>query len=128
MKVPLRHSRLYPVPQALLLLLLLLVTAPQLLFSGPVVINFEGLTDGTFVTTQFPNLTFSNAIVFTAGISLNELEFPPQSGSNVVADTGGAISIIFTSPVSSFGGFFTYLVPVTIKGFDSSNSVLASST
>jgi hypothetical protein len=97
-------------------------------FCGPVVIDFEGLSDGTFVTTQYPNLTFSNAIIATAGISLNELEFPPESGVNVILDNGGPISVDFVSAVSSFGGFFTYLEPVTIQGFDSSNDVLASST
>jgi hypothetical protein len=107
-------------------LMIALLASPGLL-SSPIVIDFEGLSDGTFVTTQFSNLTFSNAVVSTAGISLNELEFPPESGSNVIVDFGGPISITFASPISSFGGFFTYLVPVTIQAFDSSNHLLASS-
>jgi hypothetical protein len=105
-----------------------LAAAQPLLFAAPIIIDFEGLTDGTFITTQFDNLTFSNAVVATAGISLNEFEFPPQSGSNVIEDIGGPISITSTLPIFSFGSFVTYLVPVTIQGFDSSNILLASSS
>jgi len=110
-----------------LLLFLTFVVSP-LLTAGSIVIDFEDLSDGTFVTTQYPFLTFSNAVIATAGISLNELEFPPESGSNVVIDYGGPISIAFASSISSFGGFFTYDQPITIQGFDSSSGLLASST
>jgi len=106
---------------------IMLLASPAVL-AGPIVITFEDLSDGTFVTTQYPNLTVSNAIIATAGVSLNELEFPPESGSNVVIDSGGPISVAFSSPVSSFGGFFTYTVPLTVQGFDSSNALLASSS
>ena len=114
--------------RCLLMALMIMFVASPALFSGAIVIDFEGLSDGTFVATEYPGLTFSNAIISTAGISLNELEFPPESGSNVVVDYGGAMSILFALPVSSFGGFFTYLGPVTIQGFDSSHDLLASST
>ena len=43
------------------------------------VIDFESLTDSNSVTTQFAGVTFQNALVLTAGLSLNESEFPPQS-------------------------------------------------
>jgi hypothetical protein len=42
-------------------------------------IDFEGFPDSTIVTTQYPGLTFSNTIILTSGISLNEFEFPPHS-------------------------------------------------
>jgi uncharacterized protein (TIGR03437 family) len=41
-------------------------------------LHFEGLTSLEQVTTQFPGITFSNTITLTAGISLNEVDFPPQ--------------------------------------------------
>lgn len=88
-------------------------------------LDFEDLNDGDLVTTHYPGLTFSNAVVLTAGISLNEFEFPPHSGANVVSDNGGRITISFASPVTSVSGFFTYAVPLTLTGFDRSNNVVA---
>ena len=63
----------------------LIATAP-LLHAEPITINFERLLNGDVVTSQFPGLVFSNAMVLTAGIDLNEVEFPPHSGENVVFD------------------------------------------
>lgn len=97
--------------------------------AGPTAINFEGLADGTSVTTQYQaqGVIFTQATVVTAGLSLNELDFPPHSGSNVVFDDGGAISGVFSSPVVSFGGYFTYTTPFTISGFDQFGNQVASS-
>jgi hypothetical protein len=90
------------------------------------IFTFEGFSDSTSLTTQYPGLTFSNATVITAGVSLNEFEFPPHSGTNVVFDDGGPISISFGSPILSFSGFFTYSVPLTLTAFDASSSQVAS--
>ena len=89
-------------------------------------IGFEQFTDSEILTNQIPGLTFSNTIVLTAGISLNEFEFPPHSGGNVVSDDGAPIVISFASPVFSFSGFFTYTVPLALAGFDSGHHELAS--
>lgn len=90
------------------------------------VLNFEQFTDGTRLTNQVPGLTFTNTTVLTAGISLNELEFPPHSGTNVATDDGGPITIAFAAPVSSFSGYFTYTVPLTLEAFDGNNRLIAS--
>jgi hypothetical protein len=87
-------------------------------------IDFEGLPDSTILTTQYSSAVFSNAIILTAGISLNEFEFPPYSGVNVVSDNGGPMTIDFSSPITSFGGYFTYLEPLTIDGFNAANSLV----
>ena len=101
-------------------LFLLAVAAPLSLKAD--VFTFEGFPDSTSLTTQYPGLTFTNATVITAGITLNEFEFPPHSGANVVFDDGGAISISFASPILSFSGFFTYLEPLTLTAFDSGST------
>ena len=46
-------------------------------------LDFESLSDGDAVTNQFigEGVTFSNASILTAGVSLNEFEFPPKSGN-----------------------------------------------
>lgn len=85
-------------------------------------IFFDDLNDGDSVTTQYPGLTFTNTVVLTAGIFLNEFEFPPVSGTNVASDDGGPITITFDSPVLSFSGYFTYAVPLTLTAFDSGNN------
>ena len=93
-----------------------------------ITLNFEGLSDSTFISTQYTGLTFTNAIIFTSGISLNEFDFPPRSGVNVLSDSGGAISILFTDPILDFLAYFTYVTPVTLQGFDGANQLLAQST
>jgi hypothetical protein len=111
----------------LLPLLLLLAVQPSLV--ADTVIDFEGFADGTLLSNlQYPGLTFINAIVLTAGISLDEFEFPPRSGVNVASDFGGPMSIDFASPVLGFGGYFTYAGVLTLQGFDASNSQVASVT
>jgi hypothetical protein len=89
--------------------------------------TFEGYGDSTALTTQYSGFTFSNTIILGAGITLNELEFPPHSGSNNVAsDNGGPITIAFASPQRGFLGYFTYSAQVTIQALGASNNVLAS--
>ena len=83
------------------------------------VIDFDSLLDGDTVTTQFAGLTFQNTLVLTAGVSLNEFEFPPKSGVNVVFDDGGPIIISFINPMASVSGFFTYFTSLSFLAFDS---------
>jgi hypothetical protein len=92
------------------------------------VIDFDNLSDGDIVTLQFPGLAFANTQVLTAGISLNEFEFPPRSGSNVVSDLGGPITIEFTSPILSFTGYFTYTVPLTLTAYNEADRQVATAT
>ena len=89
-------------------------------------IDFEGYADSTIITNQYAGLTFTNAIILTAGISLNEFEAPPHSGVNVLSDNGGPITIDFATPISSFSAYFTYYEPLTLTGFDSTNTEVAS--
>jgi hypothetical protein len=101
-----------------------LVASPSRLSAAPIVIDFEGLDDLTSVGSLIPGVTFSNATVLTAGLSLNEFEFPPRSGSNVVLDDGGAMRLDFATPVLGFSGYFTYLTSLTVQAFDSSDLLL----
>jgi hypothetical protein len=96
--------------------------------AAPITIDFEGLADSTILSTQYAGLTFSNAIILTSGIGLNEFELPPFSGSNVASDNNGPISISFDDPVLSFGGYFTYYEPITLVAFDISNNQIKSAT
>lgn len=111
--------------------LLLLAAAffpASLLADTTTVIDFEGFPDSTSLTTQYSGLTFTNATIITTGISLNEFEFPPHSGVNVVFDDGGPMSISFATPVLSFGGYFTYLEPLTLAAFNATSTAVASTT
>ena len=103
----------------------LALAAPAILAAGPIVIDFEGLPDSTIITNQYLGVTFSNAIILTAGISLNEFEFPPFSGSNVASDNGGPLSIAFASPATTFAGYFTHTVPLTLRAFNLANTQVA---
>jgi hypothetical protein len=67
--------------------------------------------------------------VLTSGSSLNEFEFPPHSGINVVSDVDGPISMDFSSnPVLDFAAYFTYMLPVTIEAYDAGNNLVDSVT
>jgi hypothetical protein len=109
-------------------LVLLICLTPVVALAGVVTIDFEGLPDGAPVTSQYPDLVFSNATVLTSGISLNEFELPPRSGTNVVFDDGGPMTISFASPVISFGGYFTYYEPLTLQAFDAAQTQVDSVT
>lgn len=91
-------------------------------------IDFESLNDLESVTDHFPGLAFSNTIVLTAGVSLNEFDFPPHSGASVVSDDGGPITILFSSPALSFSAYFTYVVPLSVEAFDSTNTSVGLAT
>lgn len=106
--------------------LVLLLFLPS--FAKADVITFEGLTDGTAITNEFPNLLFVNARIATAGVSFNEFEFPPHSGTNVAFDDGGPMSISFIVPITNVSGHFTYLTRITITAFDTSSNVIGSIT
>jgi hypothetical protein len=93
-----------------------------------ILIDFEGFSDSTILTTQYPGVTFNNAIILSAGDSLNEFEFPPHSGVNVVSDNGGPMLIAFASPVLSFSGYFTYAEALTLAAFGPLNNEVASAT
>lgn len=88
------------------------------------VLDFEGLPDGTVLGAQFAGIEFGNAVVLTAGIGLNEFEFPPLSGSNVVVDDGGPMTLSFSSPVRTLVLFATYGAPLQIAAFDHNGGTL----
>jgi hypothetical protein len=107
---------------------MVVLSAADNVSAAPIVLDFEELSSEELVTTQYPGLTFSNAIVLTAGISLNEFDFPPVSGANVLSDNGGPIEIAFASPILSFAAFFTYAALLTITAFDASHNAVATVT
>lgn len=91
-------------------------------------ITFDDRSDAESVTTQYPDVAFSNATALTAGLSLNEFSFPPHSGDTAVFDDGGPLSLGFLSPVAEFGAFFTYTTPLTLAAFDASANLIGSVT
>ena len=98
------------------------------LHAGTTILNFDGLIDSTILSSQYAGLGFSGTIVLSAGITLDEFEFPAHSGTNVASDNGGPVTILFSSPIQSFGGYFTYGVPLTIQAFGASGSLVASAS
>jgi hypothetical protein len=108
--------------------LLLLTVAAVGSAQANTTLNFEGFPDSTILTTQYPRLTFTNAIILTSGLSLNEFEFPPHSGANVISDNNGPMTIDFSTPTTTFSGYFTYLEPLTIDAFNTSDAEVATAT
>jgi len=111
--------------EILFIVLAAVVTTPVLAQSS---FNFEGLIDSTILTNQYTGATFSNTIVLSAGITLNELELPTHAGTSAASDNGGPMTIVFTSPLRSFSGYFTYSLLLTLQAFDSTNHLVASTS
>lgn len=88
-------------------------------------VDFEGLADGAAVTTQIAGATFSNAVVLSSGLTLNEFEFPPHSGVSVASDDGGAMQIVFDAPATAASAFFTYTSALTLTAFDAGGNSVA---
>lgn len=105
----------------------LLLTLPGMSSAALVTIGFDDLYDLTPISTEYASfgLEFDHATVLSAGVSLNELEFPPYSGTNVAFDDGGYMTVSFDGPVSSISGLFTYSVPIRLSAFDSSGTEVA---
>jgi large repetitive protein len=101
---------------------------PAALPGNTTLLDYEGFNDGAPLTTQYTGITFANAVILQSGVSLNEFEFPPHSGTNVVSDQGGPMTISFSAPASSVSAFFTYSTGLTIKGYDSTNTLVATAT
>jgi BACON domain-containing protein len=61
-------------------------------------------------------------------VSLNEVEFPPRSGSKVAVDSGGPMTITFRDPVASFSGYFTHSAGITLRAVDAFGSAVGTVT
>jgi hypothetical protein len=103
----------------------ILVLCPTVGWASTIV-DFETLNDGDAATNLLPGLTFSDATVLVAGVSLNEVDFPPHSGTKVVVDDGGAMSIVFSAPQLTVGGYFNYATGLTFQAFDTGHTLLGS--
>ena len=91
--------------------------------AAEIFIDFEDLLEFDDVGSHYAGVTFSGATVLTAGSSVNEFEFPPVSGVNVVYDAGAPVTVDFSTPVSSISAFFTYLAPLTLTAFSGTTQV-----
>ncbi len=105
---------------------LLIIVATLFLWAPCVsatLINFEDLSDSDIVGNHYAALgvTFTNALLVSAGLSLNEAELPPHSGTNVALDLG-PVTIQFATLVNSISAYFTYASPLLITAYDSTST------
>lgn len=95
-------------------------------FSGATTIDFETLQDNASVSNQFAaqGVTFSNAISLTAGLSLNEIDFPPHSGVTAISEDFSPLNIQFSSDASNISAYFTYASQLTFSAYDLGGSLI----
>jgi hypothetical protein len=110
--------------------LLFLVLALAFSAAQASVVTFEEIIDGTPVRDFYlsSSVRFELATAISAGLSLNELEFPPHAGNSVAYDNTGPIIIRFTVPVSSAYGYFTYQAQLNLLAFDVAGALLQTSS
>ena len=89
-------------------------------------LDFEDLPEGTPVTDQYFSLgvSFEHAILLTAGVNLDDYDYPPHSGSNVLSDDGGPLTIAFSTPMAYLSLHTTYGLPLTIRLFGGDGALL----
>ena len=90
---------------------------------APILIDFESLTEFEDPVDQFAALgvTFGGATTFTSGAvggTLNELDFPPLSGFNVILDSSpDGIQVSFANGATSVGAYLTYVTSVSLTAY-----------
>lgn len=89
-------------------------------------LDFEAFTDSFPLTNEITGLAFSGATVLTAGVGLNEIDYPPSSGINAVAALLGSLTISADDPFNQFSAYFTFDEQLTFSGFDVVGSLLLS--
>jgi len=89
-------------------------------------ITFEGLPDNLSISNEIPGLTFNGATVLTAGLTLNEFDFPPNSGDNVAASLTNQLEVSFANLMDTVSGYFTYADSLTFSTYDTNGALLAS--
>jgi hypothetical protein len=91
--------------------------------------NFDGFADNTALTNQIPGLTFTGGSVYTAGISLNDAQYPPHSGAGAVTNAAtNSVTITFATPIPIVRGYYTYSGALTVQAFNASAVQVASAT
>ncbi len=91
-----------------------------------VTIDFE---DSSFVELSsagaaVSGVSFTNDQVVKAGSSLNEIDFPPRSGTTALIDAAGPIEVSFSTGMFSVGAYLTYLETVVLEAFDAMGTSL----
>jgi hypothetical protein len=112
------------------LLTLSIVMAPRAARATTIPFDFESFAEFDMPTDLGDGVTLGHAVVlasYDAGV-LNELDFPPHSGINLVSDADGPLTIDLAMPYYGVSGYVTYNVPLTFDFFDSANTLLASLT
>ncbi len=105
-----------------LLLVSFFITPP----AQATLVTFEGLSDNLSLSNEVPGLIFNGATVLTAGISLNEFDFPPKSGDNVASALSGLLEITFSDLMDTVSGYFSYTSPLTLSIYNTGGDLLAS--
>ena len=94
-------------------------------------IDFESLGLDEIVTNQFAGegVVFGNAVTLVAFISLNEVDFPPSSGTNVISGLGASPLAALLSPGVSHVSFqITTATIALVQFFDSLDVLLGQTT
>ena len=107
-----------------LLLVLFLGTAANTAQAIP--IDFEIFADNFALTNEVTGLTVLGGAVLTAGLGLNEIDFPPTSGLNVLAAPSGSLTFGFLDPITDFSAYFTFNESLAFTAFNAGGDLLLS--
>lgn len=86
-------------------------------------VDFESFNDGDLIVSEVPGVVVSGGTVLSAGIGLNELDFPPSSGFNVLAALSGPLTFNFGVAVTA-SAFLVSAEQVSVSAFDALGALL----
>lgn len=87
-------------------------------------VTFEGFSDGALLVNEVAGVSISGGTVLSAGIGLNELDFPPNSGVNVLAALSGPLSFDFGVPMAA-SAYIVVSEQLSVNAFDPLGQLLA---
>jgi hypothetical protein len=93
--------------------------------SSGAMVNFEAFGDSFTLTNEVPGLSVAGGTILTAGISLNEFDFPPRSGSNVLGALSGVLLLSFSGDPDQVSAYFTFAEMLHVTAFGAGGAVLA---
>ena len=111
---------------------LLLCSVPFAFSTRAATLDFEDVGDlevigsSRYLSSGAELVGFQGYLSGVIGGSLNEFDFPPNSGFGVVVNTVDLAEIRFNIPALVVQGFFTYGGPITLSAYDASNNLLLS--
>lgn len=80
-------------------------------------IDFDNLEDFAVATSGISGVDIEGLVALSAGLSLNEFQFPPRSGSIAATNESSEVIFVFGPRIFSFSAYFSYVEPFQLFAY-----------